>query len=361
MPWVSEQDLLIYTYNDYTVAPITRILFDLDSTLIKTKSGRVFAKNKDDWILFPGVEEYLMSLIKDTTICIVSNQAGLKNPEMINEFKKKIKNIVKLMDKIVTVNLFIIATFALSKDVIYRKPFPGMRDIIADYVKISHNAVYVGDAAGRNNDHSAVDINFAENCNFNFQTPEEFFLNELADLNYNQGFVPKNYDPEMTTLPQFNVNKKYFIILIGVPGSGKSELSKKLVKEYKFIHLSQDTLGSEANVLKDIKRNSEKSIIIDGINGTIKKRKIWIDAIPSPDHKMVIIEMTTPLEVAIHNNYIRARKTGKLIPDIVYRLYKKNYEPPNMELENFDKYIKYNFVPEFTTKQEKREWYLITS
>lgn len=360
MPWISEDNLLIYTYNDYTHTPKCRVLFDLDSTLITTISGRVFSNRFDDWKFYPGVEKFLRNIKKDITICIISNQAGLKNDEMVANFKKKIRSIVKEMNSLVEYNVCIIATFAISKDVVYRKPFPGMLDIIRNYIKISNNAIYIGDAAGRSSDHSSVDRNLAYNANLSFQTPEEFFLNQSPDENYNQGFIPEEYNPEPQELPKFNVHKKYFIILIGPPGSGKSELAKKLVDEYEFIHLSQDNLGSETKVLKTIKNNKSSSIIIDCINANIKKRKVWIDAVPSINHKIILLEMTTPLEVAQHNNYIRARKTGKLIPDIVYRIYKKNYEEPNKNIEHYDKHIKYNFVPEFTSISEKHEWELIT-
>lgn len=358
MPWITEDDLLIYTYNDYTVAPKIKYLFDLDSTLITTKSGRVFGNSTDDWKFYPGVEAFLRNISVDITICIVSNQAGLKNPDMIKNFKKKIRNIIAEMNKIIETNLYVIATFAIKKDVVYRKPFPGMFDVITNYVKVSKNAIFIGDAAGRKSDHSSVDRNFATNVGIAFQTPEEFFLHQAPDENYTQGFIPWEYSTEQQELPKFNYHKKYLIILVGPPGSGKSELSKKLVAEYNFTHLSQDNLGSEAKVLNQI--NDKSSFIIDGLNGNVKKRKTWINAAPV-GHKIIIIEMSTPIEVAQHNNYIRARKTGKLIPDIVYRMYKKNYERPNKEKEGFDKYIQYEFSPEFASKKEKSEWELITN
>lgn len=39
-------------------------------------------------------------------------------------------------------------------------------------------AYLVGDAAGRESDHSDADIHFCENLNISFFTPEEFFLGE---------------------------------------------------------------------------------------------------------------------------------------------------------------------------------------
>ena len=45
--------------------------FDMDGTIIKTKSGKVFPKDKNDWIfLFDNIPEKLNSLSNTNTIII---------------------------------------------------------------------------------------------------------------------------------------------------------------------------------------------------------------------------------------------------------------------------------------------------
>ena len=68
--------------------------FDLDSTLIKTKSGAKFPKDANDWVfMYPTTKEILTKLNKDYHLGIMSNQKGFKTQNQINEFNKKINDI----------------------------------------------------------------------------------------------------------------------------------------------------------------------------------------------------------------------------------------------------------------------------
>lgn len=94
----------------------------MDGTVILTKSGRVFPKDKDDWILANSqVKSKLSELfLKGYKIVILTNQAGIgRGKTNINEFKYKIENILKALA--VPVQVFISSTNS-----IFRKPAPGM-------------------------------------------------------------------------------------------------------------------------------------------------------------------------------------------------------------------------------------------
>jgi bifunctional polynucleotide phosphatase/kinase len=57
-------------------------------------------------------------------------------------------------------------------------------------------SLFVGDAAGRDRDHSCSDRNMASNVGIQFQTPEEFFLGEEAKP-FKRTFDPKTYLKEV--------------------------------------------------------------------------------------------------------------------------------------------------------------------
>lgn len=74
--------------------------FDLDCTLIKTKSGTVFARDEHDWQFLNNQVPATLQSFKEQQydIIIFTNQNGLKNQEKIDEFKRKISAISKALD-----------------------------------------------------------------------------------------------------------------------------------------------------------------------------------------------------------------------------------------------------------------------
>ena len=150
-------------------------LFDLDYTLIKTKSGKKFPVSKTDWeLLFDNIPNKISNL-KDCVIGIISNQKGLKSDIQIRDWIDKIVDISKL----IRIDL----VFASIKDDRFRKPLPGSWEFIKsnltniDWDKLNNlnKIYYIGDAFGREKDFSDTDIKYALNCRFKFKTPEIFF------------------------------------------------------------------------------------------------------------------------------------------------------------------------------------------
>jgi predicted kinase len=70
----------------------------------------------------------------------------------------------------------------------------------------------------------------------------------------------------------------YFIILCGLPGSGKSMFSKQL-EEKGWIRISQDDLGSsdECKNLMEKSLKKGKSCILDRCNAHAKERKMFLN------------------------------------------------------------------------------------
>ncbi|GME85124.1 unnamed protein product [Ambrosiozyma monospora] len=210
--------------SDDTSEPLVKFQiasFDLDDTLIQTKSGFKFGKSADDWkFKYPEIQEKgkLTEWITQAKDCkdeektiipimvIFTNQGGVTNNHDSNEPKSK--SLLKLLTKLQLIldssplaevpTLIYASTKKSKKDSqngvgsvdelhsSFRKPGIGMfeqlkRDL-SDGVGIDGGLIdmeksfYVGDAAGRKSDFSDSDKKFAENVGLKFYTPEEFFV-----------------------------------------------------------------------------------------------------------------------------------------------------------------------------------------
>jgi bifunctional polynucleotide phosphatase/kinase len=93
--------LLIMTYGD--CKPRSKIAgFDMDGTLIATKSGKVFAVDKHDWkLLFDQVTSKVLQKLNDEDkfkIVLMTNQAGIGIGKVkIADFKDKVEAIAKAL------------------------------------------------------------------------------------------------------------------------------------------------------------------------------------------------------------------------------------------------------------------------
>lgn len=104
--------------------------FDMDGTLIKTKSGKVYPVDTHDWqIAFPNVTQKFKELLTyGFKIVILSNQAPIGNGRVkIEDFKVKIENLVSKIEVPIEVYL------STGKG-IYRKPSTGMWKVLAEQV-----------------------------------------------------------------------------------------------------------------------------------------------------------------------------------------------------------------------------------
>ncbi|KMS65275.1 hypothetical protein BVRB_037630 [Beta vulgaris subsp. vulgaris] len=103
-------------------------MFDLDGTLIRTRSGKLFAKDPNDWcwLFQDGIRKIRDSVQDGDTLCvIVSNQAVKVSIDVIQERFRQVMVAIKIP---------MIAMAALDKDQ-YRKPDIGMWEYLVDYLK----------------------------------------------------------------------------------------------------------------------------------------------------------------------------------------------------------------------------------
>ncbi|VVC89329.1 unnamed protein product, partial [Leptidea sinapis] len=205
--WEDFENREVYVFTSKGVKSSSKIAaFDMDGTLIKTKSGKVHPVDTKDWqIIFPSVPSKLAEKFEDGyKVIILSNQSPIGSGRVkIEDFKIKIENIVSKLG--IPIQVF----FATGKG-FYRKPAPGMWNILSkeknDNILIDmEKSFYCGDAAGRNanwapgkkKDFSMADILFAENLGLKFFTPEQYFLgHSIANVPKSRPeFIPKDLKP----------------------------------------------------------------------------------------------------------------------------------------------------------------------
>jgi len=303
--------------------------FDIDGTIITTKSNRVFPKDEFDWkFLYNTTINKLQEYHKNNyCIIFISNQGGLKSIEKKESWKRKMEVIVK------EINLPI-CIFASTENYIYRKPLPTIWEIIESNTKISKkNSFYCGDAAGRDKDHNDTDYKFALNYKISFMVPEECFLEnplkEKKTINY----------PNIEKLPLktdyiFHPQKtKELIIMVGYPGSGKSTIVNN---DLNYIVINQDSLKTKKKCLEELQKNMilNNNIVIDNMNYTKEKRKEFIDIANKYNYCTRAIFLETSYELSKHNmlyRYYMSNGTIQRIPDLVYNQIKKSIDIPELE------------------------------
>lgn len=167
--------------------------FDIDWTIIKTKSGRKFPTGKSDWLFWHDrVPEKLKELHESgTKIVFFTNQGG------IEKGKQDIKPLLGKFEDIINAVGIPIQVFVSTGNTHYRKPSTAMWEHMVSQcnggleVDLA-SSIYVGDAAGRTKDwtpgkpkdFSAGDRMFAANIACQFATPEEFFLGKKAGAKF---------------------------------------------------------------------------------------------------------------------------------------------------------------------------------
>lgn len=328
MSWIEANNSnIIYTRGGFK-AKKKKLILDLDGTLIKTKSGNKFPISRDDWILYSdNVISYLTKYNKKGySILIITNQLNLdKNEKRFKSFKGKIEDIA---DKICLPMKILVS----MRNDQYRKPRTGFIEC-----KLNDRCIFVGDAAGRIGDHSDTDVKFALNLGLQFQTPEMFFLKKKKNFNdtvdYPELYATDTSCSDKKTIAEIKnlIEKQQIIILTtGVPGSGKSTLSRRIKS---MCVLSKPEIYGATSNIKKIKESIKtgKSIIIDCVCSSIKSREKYIKIAKIVGLPIYSLLFDVNIGIAKHNNwyrYIISHNKDELVPDIAYRLFNKHFKKP---------------------------------
>jgi bifunctional polynucleotide phosphatase/kinase len=335
---------------DTDPAPI--YAFDLDWTLIRPSSGK-FCKSTDDYKwLYDNVIDRLKQLNQSSIIVLFTNQKQIsQGPHALGIFEERIANISKDLG-------FKIRVFASSADDRYRKPFPSMWEMfVSDFAPwwqwTNLPTVYIGDAAGRENDFSDSDRNFAHNISsiysrrVDFKTPEEFFLGHPAENFALRGFDASLIPPYVIPNEVIQNHPNEMIILCGIPGVGKTSFRKKYFPEYLCVNYD----SGNRKIL-----NCDKSIIIDNTNMSVRSRKEFLDFAKSKSILCRCILFDFDAKLAAHlakcREYLRPAYVYKHITDVCYRMMIKSYQRPTLD-EGFTRIdvVQFSYNPDIMDKK----------
>lgn len=258
--------------------------FDMDSTLINTKSGKTFAQNSSDWVWWDRtVPKKLKEAHEDGyKIVIFSNQAGISTGKVVPATLKG-----KFIQLFKSCKVPFQALCATASDG-NRKPGTGMwKSFCKNYndgvEPDKKSSFYVGDAAGRpktktrKKDFSDSDRKFAINVGIDFHTPESYFLNkkeklpplafDIKKLKSLEGKSPSGEEEK------YAKEEQEMIIFVGSPGAGKSTFWHNHLSDY--VRVNNDTLKTKEKCMKVARQalKEGKSCVIDNTNKDADIRK----------------------------------------------------------------------------------------
>lgn len=267
--------------------------FDLDWTLTHQEHSLMPSK-VDDIQLMPGRLSKLRWLNeKGWSFVVFTNQKSKGAKDTENKLAR-VSNFINMIP-------FNIAVFISTADDEYRKPSTGMFVLAKSLLPDVQMRYYVGDAAGRPHDFSNSDKIFAENAGLKFKVPEQVFKSKINN---------------------FPMSGKYIVMLVGMPGCGKTSFYKKYLEPLDYVHINQDTLGTKRKVHDAVVEamDNEKLICIDNTNGDVEKR-IGIYDLAYEDYKIIVVYI-----VRDGTGWNKLRESP--VPDIAYHVFFKNFTRP---------------------------------
>jgi bifunctional polynucleotide phosphatase/kinase len=340
--------------------PSKIVAFDLDSTLIVTKTGRTFAKTADDWQWFsPRVPSVLNDYFqRGFRVIIITNQAGIKQSvPKLQIFQEKIGLIESSLRSEFPKVTF--EVFCLNSKNVFRKPYPTLIDTVF-FTGLSNNSFYCGDAAGRASDHSDSDYAFAYNSYIKFCTPEYLFHSDRTS----KGILhKKNIDEDCNDTSyeysQYS-DKPELIIMVGYPGSGKSHVSKKIIEDSIVNHdsydsytqshpitiVSLDNLKTRPKLYRSMKDviSKRQSLLVDNTSLSRADRTKLINILKEEkcrsEYIVRVVFVNRSMEDAYRLNCYRLYKNYKLdtkfVPERVYKMMRARYQMTSVEAEDVD-------------------------
>lgn len=332
--------------------------FSLLDTIIKVRDARL----SQQWDLaFEEIPERFKKLVKDGYTIVIMTDNLLTSRLTMSIFKKKVARLIR------GIGVSLLFVMALNNGLM-KKPAPGLWYEYRKRVKIEEinttKSFFVGSLAGRTvnwaddmpPDRSSADRYFAVNTGLHFITPEEYFLDwPIANYRFPL-FNPFEFILTHDFVKYESVISKNqeIVVLVGPPISGKSWICKHILVPSGYIQLPIRTTSiARCGLLRKLDQHIKngKSVVIDGMNHTVRLRKIYIEIAQRNGKSIRCLEMNCPPLQLIHNRRFR-EITQQDINESDNRLeqrmrhFRKHYETPDVN-EGFSEIRLLNFIPTF--------------
>ncbi|KAL3472793.1 polynucleotide kinase 3 phosphatase-domain-containing protein [Aspergillus californicus] len=322
--------------------------FDFDSTLVKTASGNKFPSHANDWKWWNEcVPSRLRELNKEGfQLVIMSNQKAVRlkkektggDSKSLTILKGRLSNMMKELN-------VPLSAYAATADDEYRKPRAGMwREFVDDYdLDVTGidtlKSIFVGDAAGRPNDHSLADRGFASNASLSFKTPEEFFLNadpEPTVDSFNPSVYVQSDSTEDVSPPFSRQSPVELVIFCGSPGAGKSTFYWNYLEPLEYERVNQDILKTKPKCIKVAKEHlaAGRSVVVDNTNADPETRAQWIAVAKEFGVPIRCVYFSAPPALCKHNNAVRAAnkslnpESRQSLPGIAFNDFLRRFKEP---------------------------------
>mmetsp|Transcript_34404 Transcript_34404/g.58284 ORF Transcript_34404/g.58284 Transcript_34404/m.58284 type:complete len:1120 (-) Transcript_34404:101-3460(-) len=315
--WKSLGNSLLYLKHGVFQSKIAG--FDFDGTLVHARGGSSMALQKSDYI-FPTnvVIQKIRRLFADGYgIVIFTNQNGIKGAHQgkrASTVKWAIEQTIRRLE--VPVDVFMATQKDSFRKGIGTRMWQKMKDIMEKRRDklgddVAHQpqilldkslSLFVGDAAGRRQDHSDSDRKFAESVGIKFLTPEECFGESKVD---NRVEVLRAFEKdsratlERGMLYGRRLKGPLMVIMCGPQGAGKSTFCLKMIKSNEeedggWVQINQDTIrnGNRGTIEMCLKR--AKNALMEG-------RSVLIDRMHLvPSQRLPFLKIAKDLNVKCH-------------------------------------------------------------
>jgi bifunctional polynucleotide phosphatase/kinase len=376
--------------------------FDLDWTLLRTRSGKVHATDIHDWELWDAsVKDRLQALhAQQFNICVFTNQNGIAKGKLTRgDFETKLAAI----EHCVGVPLHWVASTTFDT---YRKPCVGMWGHVEQLLHETHGlridkaaSFYVGDAAGRcatpatphtpkhKKDFSSADYKFALNLGIPFFTPEAFFRKSTeavhTDMSLSEVHTATAFSPSripFTTAADDEADDEadatavevllsptrespVMLLCVGAPAAGKSSYCERLrLLIMRILLPAKNQIAAVSIINQDVLKTKSKChqmtrdtlrhavqigqptcVIVDSTNRDKATRAAYIAIAKEAGARVHCLHFERSKALAMHCNAYRGLMGGTRLPDVVLHSYFKYEEPPSFE-EGFDRVTPIPFV-----------------
>lgn len=308
-------------------------MFDLDGTLIFAPKA-LYPNNQTkiplelQWIWLPNRENILQQYKQQgyTLICLTNQKSGPKTLPI---------NLTKLNDFFTKSPIDLL--LAATQDNHYRKPSPDLYQAVLTILNLNKNNIantsfFCGDAAGRPGDFSDSDLQLVNNINANYYNNQQY----IKFYTPQQIFAINPINPSV---------KPELIILVGMPGSGKTTLAQHIAKQTPtknwFILDSEQPVNVDQGTIIPINRlfktmpqqhnaikqalQQGRSIIIAMTNPSTEKRAKFIETAKQVNSN-IDVRIIWLMRDGSGFNKLRV----KPVPTIAYSTYFKYLDIPSL-------------------------------